>query len=132
MPTPVPPPVGRAAPSSGCRSAPCEGARGMASRYGCSNQMEVGLTDRVREVAELVSVALEEPAGERPQAKPLAARQLPNGAWLRVVPGTPEPLPASPPAPPAQVVAPEQVAVAQGQLDLFAWKPRQGEQLRLF
>jgi hypothetical protein len=109
--------------------------------------MEAGIADRVWSVDELVAAALEEPVGAAPVRKPLAlnrdagtARQLPNGAWLRAVPGgaSPAVAPVEPPTEPspAPVAVAQEAAPQQGmkQLDLFAWrpKPREGEQLNLF
>lgn len=99
--------------------------------------MAAGITDTVWTLEMLMDAALAEPAGERPEPKPLAipkpegaARELPGGrGWLRVVPGGAGPsAPAAPKPPPvAPVAAPQQPACAvepTGQLDLFAWRPR--------
>jgi hypothetical protein len=94
--------------------------------------MEAGLTDHVWSVEELVAVALSEPAGDPPRAKPLAprpgagpARQTTTGRVLRLVhggsaPAAPAPVPA---APPAETPAP----AGPVQLDLLAWRPRDPE-----
>lgn len=111
-----------------------------------------GLTDHIWSLEELMIMALDEPAGEKPAARPLTfrqpvttARQLPEGrGFLRVVPPGSGAAPSSPgpaPTPPAAPVAPVQPSVADpsGQLDLLSWRPRPakplpppGTQLSLF
>ncbi|XXX76653.1 IS1 family transposase [Sorangium sp. So ce134] len=115
--------------------------------------MAAGVTDHVWSLETLMVAALAEPAGEKPEPRPLAipkpegpARELPGGrGWLRVVdggstsakPGPPTPPTASPTAPLVAVpvvAATEHVrgpmvqlpsgAEATGQLDLFAWRPK--------
>lgn len=81
--------------------------------------MEAGLTDRVWTIAELVDLAMSEPAGDAPVAVPLArrdgsgpARELPGGkGWLRLVGGKDAPIPSSP-APVVPIVQPALIAVA--------------------
>ncbi len=106
--------------------------------------MAIGVTDHLWSIEELMVMALAEPEGEKPRAKPLTfrvpsttARELPEGrGFLRVVPSggggstpaapfPPGPAPASP-APPALMPAEAMPAVAEprGQLDLLAWRPR--------
>jgi hypothetical protein len=101
----------------------------------------------VWDIAELVQAALEEPVGDAPVKKPLGlnrdagtARQTSTGAWLRAVPGgaanvvAPEPKPVEPPPAPVATAAVAREAPVEDmkQIDLFSWKPRKGEQLRLF
>lgn len=116
-----------------------------------TSAMAAGITDHVWSVEELMVLALDEPAGEKPRAKPLAyrepvttARPLPSGrGFLRVVPSTPGGPAPAPPSPPPVEPAPAAPmppqADASGQLDLLAWRPRAakplpplGSQLSLF
>jgi IS1 family transposase len=101
--------------------------------------MEAGITDHVWTVEELVAVALPEPQGEPPQARPLEprdgsgpARQTTTGRVLRLVPGG-KSAPAAPPAPlpavpPAEARAPERPEPPGPPPS----KRRRPEQLRLF
>lgn len=91
----------------------------------------------------------QEPA-EKPVKQPLrhrtppgTVRELPNGrGFLRALPGggggpSPEPSPApgapAPGAPAPGAPAPALVFDANGQADLFSWRPaKRGEQLSLF
>jgi hypothetical protein len=111
--------------------------------------MEAGIASNVWSIEDLVVAALDA-AGDAvsaPVKKPLrmpetpagaaapAVRALPNGGFLRAVPGgnapPPGPMPAAPtPAP----VAPALVVDANGQIDLFSWRApkREPVQLNLF
>ncbi|MDC0746019.1 transposase [Polyangium mundeleinium] len=101
--------------------------------------MQLGIADSVWSLAELDAVLMTSGPCETPANQPLAprvpettARELPNGrGFLRVVSGgksaPSEPTPAAPPSVPvAAPVAASAVPVSDenGQLDLFAWKPR--------
>jgi IS1 family transposase len=98
--------------------------------------MAAGIVERPWSLEELMVAALEEPAGEKPEARPLTfreptttARALPAGrGFMRVVGATgsgaaSSPGPAPTPATPA-AVTPSPSTDPTGQLDLWAWKPR--------
>lgn len=105
---------------------------------------EAGITDHIWSLEELMAAALEAPAVEKPEAKPLefrppttTARALPAGkGFLRVVPGlSGGPAPSSGPTAPTTPAAPMAVAAgssaATGQLDLLGWRPQQAPPLPL-
>jgi len=97
--------------------------------------MAAKLTDHPWTMEELVTAALAEEPTAAPVAQPLAlpaghgaARQLPNGGWLRVVdskgvPATLTPAPVAPAVPSveASAVASSAAPVDDRQLDLLAW-----------
>lgn len=108
--------------------------------------MEARLTDHVWSVEELVTTALEEPAGPAPEPRPLRlpaprpgmaaapARQTAGGSWLRLVSGgrpAPAAVPSEAPAPvasPEPAPAPDELA----QLGLVDSRPVPPTQLQLF
>jgi IS1 family transposase len=115
--------------------------------------MSANVTDHIWTLEEFLAAIEDAAPCEKPEKQPLKARApegparaLPEGrGFLRLVPGgaanatapapAPEPV-EPPPAPlaPVAAVAVEVTATVEptGQLDLFSWRPRRGEQMRLF
>jgi IS1 family transposase len=109
--------------------------------------MAANVTDHIWTLDEFLAELLAAESCEKPEKQPLQARQpegparaLPEGrGFLRLVPGSAAQAsviaPIEPPPAPvaAQVIeAPVVAAEPTGQLDLLSWRPRKGEQLRLF
>ncbi|MGK4001530.1 IS1 family transposase [Sorangium sp. So ce1036] len=121
--------------------------------------MAAGVTDSVWTLEMLMDAALAEPAGEKPEPKPLAipkpegpTRELPAGrGWLRIVSGGPAPSARLSPQPPPMVPPPASHPHEPGlpaqpgmltqppiapqapmcQLDLFSWQPRPQKPIQL-
>jgi hypothetical protein len=114
-----------------------------------SPAMAAGVTTHIFELGEFLAAIEDAAPCEKPEKQPLKARTpegparaLPEGrGFLRLVGGTggaanvtaPAPEPVEPPPVPAAAVEVVAATVEQsGQMDLFSWRPKKGEQLRLF
>jgi IS1 family transposase len=115
-----------------------------------SPAMAAGVTDHIWELGEFMEAISDAEPCEKPEKQPLKARtpegparELPGGrGFLRLVAGgaanvvASAPTPVEPPPVPvaAQVVQVTAVVPVEqsGQMDLLSWRPRKGEQLRLF
>jgi hypothetical protein len=110
--------------------------------------MRVGVVNTLWDLGDLLDALLEAEPCEPPAKQPLvipvpsgASRPLPGGrGFLRIVPSPSAPAAPSPaPAPTTPAPAAQPAADVNGQLDLFAWRPRPskplpppGSQLDLF